>query len=132
MYSSNFTLLGRGSYKCQSVKFREQTYMSYTRQHIDRENISLSLSKFPKDKGIKSARLNIRSLKNKTADLEQFLRSNPYDLLGISETWLDADISSDTISIDGYKFERLDRNTLGGGVSCYINERYTYIRRKDL
>ena len=97
---------------------------------VDRENISLS--NFPKDKGIKIAHLNIRSLKNKTADLEQFLRSNPYDLLGISETWLDADISSDTISIDGYKFERLDRNTLGGGVGCYINERYTYMRRKDL
>ena len=36
--------------------------MSYTRQYIDRENISLS--NFPIDKGIKIAHLNIRSLKN--------------------------------------------------------------------
>ena len=91
-----------------------------------------SVATFPKEKGIKIAHLNIRSLKNKKADLELFLRNNPYDFLGISETWLNPDISNDMIAIDGYKFERLDRNSLGGGVGCYVNYKYKYIRRKDL
>ena len=100
-------------------------------------NVSLpedreSVSSFPKEKGIKVAHLNIRSLRNKTVDLRSYLLQNPYDVLGISETWLNEDISNDTISIDGFTFERKDRNGLGGGVGCFIQNKYTYVRRKDL
>ena len=87
---------------------------------------------FPVDKGIKIAHLNIRSLRNKVIDLQQLLINNPYDILCLSETWLDEDITDNMITIPGYKFERRDRGQLGGGVGCYIKEKYTYIRRFDL
>ena len=89
-------------------------------------------TEFPEEKGIKIAHLNIRSLKNKTADLTLFLKTNPFDFLSLSETWLNTDIPNNEVSIDGYKFERLDRNSLGGGVGCYINNKHLYMRRKDL
>ena len=59
--------------------------------------------------------------------------SNPFDILGLSETWLNEDFSNHMISIDGYKIERNDRDaTGGGGVGCYINEKFNYLRRTDL
>ena len=36
------------------------------------------------------------------------------------------------VSVSGYKFERKDRGANGGGVGCYIKDRYTYVRRFDL
>ena len=83
-------------------------------------------------KGIKLAHLNVRSLVNKVADLQNWLSNNPYDLLGLSETWLTEDHSDSLFSIKGYKFERRDRRTHGGGVGCFISENSSYVRRLDL
>ena len=71
-------------------------------------------------KGIKLAHLNVRSLVNKVADLQNWLSNNPYDLLGLSETWLTEDHSDSLFSIKGYKIERRDRRTHGGGVGYFI------------
>ena len=87
---------------------------------------------FPKEKGMKFSHLNIRSLRNKKDDLGMFLRDNPYDLLGLSETWLEEYISDSLIAISGYNFERKDRQEHGGGVCCYIRSNVSYIRRHDL
>ena len=38
-------------------------------------------------------------MRNKKDDLEIFLRDNPYDLIGLSETWLDEYISNNLIAI---------------------------------
>ena len=47
----------------------------------------------------------MRSLVNKVADLQNWLSNNPYDLLGLSETWLTEDHSDSLFSMQGYKFE---------------------------
>ena len=99
------------------------------------ESISFSdsyVSEFPNNKGIKVAHLNVRSMRNKAVELQQFLLNNPYDILCLSETWLDEHSSDDMVSVSGYKFERKDRGANGGGVGCYIKDRYTYVRRFDL
>ena len=72
-------------------------------------------------KGIKLAHLNVRSLANKVADLQNWLSNNPYDLLGLSETWLTEEHSDSLFSIKGYKFERRDRGTHWGG-GCFISK----------
>ena len=87
---------------------------------------------FPKEKGITVAHLNIRSLKNKISDLQSFLSENSYDLLSLSETWTNEDITDNMLFIKGYTLERKDREDFGGGVGCYVNEKLTYIRRCDL
>ena len=99
------------------------------------ENISFSdsyVSEFPNNKGIKVAHLNVRSMRNKAVELQQVLLNNPHDILCLSETWLDEHSSDDMVSVSGYKFERKDRGANGGGVGCYIKDRYTYVRRFDL
>ena len=87
---------------------------------------------FPKEKGAKIAHLNIRSLRNRRDEFAQFLHDCPYDVMSLSETWLDKDICHNLVSIEGYKFERKDRTQYGGGVGCYIRENIPYLRRHDL
>ena len=90
------------------------------------------IDQFPKEKGMKIAHLNIRSLRNKIDDLNLFLSTCPYDLMSFSETWLDDSITCNIVSLNGYNLERKDRDINGGGVCCYIRENIPYIRRYDL
>ena len=76
--------------------------------------------------------MNVRSIVNKVGDIQNWLSNNPYDLLGLSETWLTEEHSDNLFSIKGYRFERRDRSTHGGGVGCFISEKYSYVRRLDL
>ena len=87
---------------------------------------------FPKEKGIKVSHLNIRSLRNKIHDLEILLKDYPYELISLTETWLDEFICNNMITVNGYNLERKDRAEHGGGVCCYIRSNIPYIRRYDL
>lgn len=66
------------------------------------------------------AHINVRSL---TANFNQFqdciLNSN-YHIIGVSESWLHAGISSDVVSMNDYIFVRQDRLVRGGGVGIYL------------
>lgn len=70
--------------------------------------------------------LNIRSLLGKLDSLKSFIIENNCDILAVSETWLDSDISSHAVSIDGYNFLRRDRGSRGGGVAFYISKKFKY------
>ena len=65
--------------------------------------------------------VNIRSLKNKILDVQQFLIENRYDIFSLSETWLnDHSCTGEINSIAGYQFEGKSRKVdAGGGVGCY-------------
>ncbi|KAG8287367.1 Ganglioside-induced differentiation-associated protein 2, partial [Homalodisca vitripennis] len=63
--------------------------------------------------------------------VEQFcVEDFDFDFLGISETWLTPDMSSDCYSLKGYSFCRFDRTcgpglpSNGGGVAVYFRERF--------
>ena len=47
--------------------------------------------------------------------------NNNFDVICISETWLDDSISDDDIALPEYQVHRRDRNRHGGGVAIYTN-----------
>lgn len=60
---------------------------------------------------------------NKFDDVRTYILESKYDIVAISETWLDCDVPSDTYLLDGYNFYRNDRNGRGGGVAIYARRR---------
>ena len=55
-----------------------------------------------------------------------------YDIICISETWLDANIPDSSVNIDNYVFVHRPRNRHGGGVGMYIHHGLSCKRRFDL
>ena len=88
-----------------------------------------------KQKGLKLCHQNMRSLLPKIDELRIIFNTNKgMNVIGLSETHLDATISDSEIMIDGYKLYRRDRgnNSRAGGVVVYISESLPAIRRNDL
>jgi hypothetical protein len=73
---------------------------------------------------LKCLYFNARSLVSKIRELELLARTENIDVIGITETWLTADIQDSEMSIEGYTLLRKDRNDdrkkKGGGVAFYI------------
>src|SRR2546426_12675570 len=64
--------------------------------------------------------LNARSIVNKHKELEFYVLEKKFDIIGITETWLNAEILDNEMSIEGYTLHRNDRNNAenigeGGG-----------------
>jgi hypothetical protein len=55
-----------------------------------------------------------------------------FDIIGLTETWLDNKVDDSELFISGYNFVRKDRGSRGGGVLLYYNERLSLEHRKDL
>ena len=53
-------------------------------------------------------------------------------ILALNETKLDKDISDRQLEIEGYRFERLDRNRNGGGVAIYCRNTFECSKRDDI
>jgi hypothetical protein len=78
--------------------------------------------------------LNIRSIPKNLNTLIPTLHSSGlnFDILGFSETWLKAS-NADAYGIPGYSHEFITRpEKPGGGISLYINEKWSYKNRPDL
>ena len=97
--------------------------------------------------GLKIVHWNLHSIAphqgNTKLDELKLLLSNPgkeCHILGITETWLDANFTDSEIQIPGYNLERLDRAKVslpfpkngGGGIAVYIDKKIPYLRREDL
>lgn len=80
------------------------------------------------------AQLNVRSLRNKMDEIKLLLKVCRFDILAITETFLDARISNKQLHVDNYKIVRRDRNTGqdGGGCLIYIASHICYSRLKSL
>ena len=64
---------------------------------------------------------------------ETFVASNDFDVIGITETWLDNTIDNDKICLENYVMPvRRDRNRNGGGVCVYIKHNFPARRVKHL
>lgn len=72
------------------------------------------------------AGVNIRSLIPSLDDLGGIAGELDFDLLGITETWLDVDFPSSLIKLQNFNLVRKDRSTRGGGVCWYIRECVRY------
>ncbi len=64
--------------------------------------------------------------------LDELLQTNKYQVITLSETWLDDSVHDTEVSIPGYVVERKDRNRHGGGVAVYIKDDLKYVRRFDV
>ena len=67
--------------------------------------------------------VNARSLRNKFTDLEEIAYSDNYDIIGITETWLNTDVRDylAEYKIPGYTmFEKSRVTKNGGGIIFYI------------
>ena len=55
------------------------------------------------------------------------------DIMGLCETFLNIQVDNNILNIDGYDFERRDREgKSGGGILVYISNMLNYKRRHDL
>ena len=75
---------------------------------------------------LKLGNLNVRSLYPKIDQLETFVKTKCFDIIGINETWLDKSVDDMEIKIPGFSVVRKDRNKHGGGVCFYICDGIQY------
>ena len=72
-------------------------------------------------KGLKISELNCRSFFKKRAEIMYAFEK--VNILGLTETWLDARYDDQFVEWKGTQVLRLDRsNSKGGGVACFIDE----------
>ena len=88
----------------------------------------------PTVRGFKVGHLNIRSVRNKTDDLRLLLEQNSFDVLTLSESWLENSVHDCEVSIPGYDVLRQDRgqNKRGGGTMMYIRNGVPFRHREDI
>ena len=61
------------------------------------------------------------------------MREKDYDVLAVSESWLNSTVTNAEVEIDGYKLTRLDRpGKSGGGVCVYTRSSLKVKRLKDM
>ena len=78
-------------------------------------------------KGLTIFHLNIRSLLYKLDQVKLMLMQANIDIMCITETWLNNNISNHELTIQGYKLVRKDRTTKrGGGIIAYIRNDIDY------
>lgn len=65
---------------------------------------------------------NCRSLLPKMDELRHLAIDSRPDIIALTETWLDSDISVSEISIASYQLFRRDRTWHGGGIALYVSE----------
>ena len=88
----------------------------------------------PKMRGFKVGHLNTRSIRNKMDDVRLLLIQNKFDVLTISESWLNSPVIDSVVSIPGYDVIRQDREQYkrGGGTMFYIRNGVPYKHRIDI
>ena len=71
---------------------------------------------------LKTAHINICSLRNKVHEVNNFLVTDDIHILTISETHLDNTLDDTVVAIHGYNIYRKYRNASGGGVAVLYSE----------
>lgn len=68
----------------------------------------------------------MRSLISKYEQIEAILDEGKIDILSLSESWLNKNITNTLIRANGYKIYRLDRTRKcrGGGICVYVHSKY--------
>ena len=84
--------------------------------------------------GLKIAHLNIRSLPKHLDEFKILMADNPFDVMCLSETWLNSTWSDIEVHIDGYNIIRRDRDDSqrGGGTAIFYSTKFMARQRLDL
>jgi hypothetical protein len=77
---------------------------------------------------------NVRSLRYKVDQLSVVFQLNKITVGCVTESWLDCEIATETVDIDGYIRYRRDRSDgrRGGGVLCYVDANWPCTRLTSL
>ena len=76
-----------------------------------------------KQKGLNVVHLNIRSVIYKIDQIRMMISQAKIDVLCLTESWLNPNITDSELSIEGYKIFRKDRTLKkGGGILIYKKE----------
>ena len=95
--------------------------------------MSCNPKKFVNMKLLNLCTFNARSIRNKMAELSNFIHSHKIHVLAVSETWLSSLDSDGEIILPGFQAPfRKDRNTKGGGVCIFLSNQLSGKRRGDL
>lgn len=70
--------------------------------------------------------LNVRSLFTGFEHFADLVIQNKFDVMCVTETWLDVDVSLDVVRLEGYSFIHKSRPGRGGGVGIYIQNDLSY------
>lgn len=84
---------------------------------------------------LRVAHLNVRSLKNRShiVQVRKLMQEKGYDVLAVSESWLNSTVTNAEIEIESYKLTRLDRLCKsGGGVCVYTRAALKVKHLKDI
>ena len=73
-------------------------------------------------RGLKVAHINIRSLRRTFSELVTVLKFHRFDIMFVSETFLNVDTNDHDMEIDTYTLIRKDRQRHGGGLIAYISD----------
>ena len=76
--------------------------------------------------------ININSVRYKFDELKGISTDKIVDLLIISETKIDSSFNDNLFKVEGYKMERRDRTTHGGGIMTFAHSDLPFKRRTDL
>jgi hypothetical protein len=77
---------------------------------------------------------NVRSLRFKVDHLTAVFQVYQINISCVTESWLDSNIPTEVVDIDGYICRRRDRSDgrKGGGVICYVDANWPCIRLQSL
>ena len=78
------------------------------------------------------ASLNVNSLLSHHDEIALLIKEHGIHFLALNETKIDESCSNELLQIEGYRFERLNRNRNGGGVAFYIRDTFKCDIRKDI
>ena len=94
----------------------EKTQTAITIEHVPKPLSDMQRSK------LRIAHLNVRSIKNRNhlIQVRELMKDRNYDILALSESWLNSTVTNAEVEIEGFKLTRLDRlGKTGGGVCVY-------------
>ena len=89
----------------QIVNSREKILTQITNEHVPKPLSDMQRSK------LRIAHLNVRSIKNRNhlIQVRELVRDSNYDILALSESWLNSTVTNAEVEIKGFKLTRLDR-----------------------
>ena len=112
-----------------------KSVFNYNLIHIEKETTqsNLEVRHGPK-KNLNVAHLNIQSLnRNHYTQLKRLMSVEDFDILTLSETWLNSTHTNTSILIPGYRLIRQDcLGKRGGGICAYVQSSIKVMQMKDL
>ena len=82
-------------------------------------------NKFDTAQGLSIIQFNCRSIKSNFVKLQEYLANMEFmfDIITLSETWLDSNDSFEDYKLIGYQIYYMDRTSKGGGVAIYVTDK---------